>query len=157
LVVAGGVECEFADEFCVGGVDDSDVEVLDEHEDAGAGVGSADADVVKPAGEAQGQGAGGIDAVAADSVVGVGAVCRVGFGAGGVGGRGGGLLGQGSVRAAVVVLGDELIELVLQFGDGGGAGLGFETFLQGLVETFDLAAGGWVVGGGVDLGDAEVA
>jgi hypothetical protein len=54
LVVPGGVECEFADEFCGGGVDDSDVEVLDEHEDPGAGVGSADADVAKPAGEAQG-------------------------------------------------------------------------------------------------------
>ena len=65
LVVPGGVECEFADEFCGGGVVDSDVEVLDEHQDAGAGVGSADSDVVQAAREAQGEGAGGIDAVSA--------------------------------------------------------------------------------------------
>jgi hypothetical protein len=35
-----------ADEFSGGRVDDADVEILDEHEDAGAGVGSSDADVV---------------------------------------------------------------------------------------------------------------
>jgi hypothetical protein len=52
LIVAGGVDGEFADEFSGGGVDDSDVEVLDEHEHSGAGVGSADADVVQSAGEA---------------------------------------------------------------------------------------------------------
>jgi hypothetical protein len=46
LVVAGGVEDEVAQEFAGGGVDDSDVEVLDEDQDADAGVGSADADVV---------------------------------------------------------------------------------------------------------------
>ena len=52
MVVPGGVDGEFADELAGGGVDDSDVEVADEHEDAGSGVGSADADVVQPAGEA---------------------------------------------------------------------------------------------------------
>lgn len=62
---------------------------------------------------------------------------------------------QGSVRAAVVVFGDELIELGLQLGDGGGAGLGGEPFLQCLVEAFDFPAGGGVVGGGVDLLDAQ--
>jgi hypothetical protein len=45
------------------------------------------------------------------------------------------------VRAAVVVLGEELIELGLQFGDGGGAGLGFEPFLQGLVVDLPLVWG----------------
>ena len=43
LVVAGGVGDEV---FAGGGVDDSDVEVLDEYQDADASVGSADADVV---------------------------------------------------------------------------------------------------------------
>ena len=61
-------------------MDDADSEILDQHEYAGAGVGSADADVVKAAGDAQGDDAGLVDAVAADAVVGVGAVCWVGFG-----------------------------------------------------------------------------
>ena len=43
MVVAGGVGDEV---FAGGGVDDSDVEVLDEDQDADASVGSADADVV---------------------------------------------------------------------------------------------------------------
>jgi hypothetical protein len=59
--------------------------------------------VVQSAGETQGDDAGLVDAVAADAVVGVGAVCWVGFGAGGVGDRWGGVVGQGAVWAAVVV------------------------------------------------------
>ena len=55
LVVAGGVEGEFAEEFACGGVDDADVEVLDEHQDAGSGVGPADADVVEAAAVAEGE------------------------------------------------------------------------------------------------------
>ena len=47
LVVAGGVDGEFAEEFAGGGVDDADVEVVDEQDDVGSGVGSADADVVE--------------------------------------------------------------------------------------------------------------
>ena len=38
LVVAGGVDDELADELAGGGVDDSDLQVLDEHDDRGAGV-----------------------------------------------------------------------------------------------------------------------
>jgi hypothetical protein len=45
LVVASGVDVEIGDELSGGGVDDSDVEVLDEQQDVGSGVGSADADV----------------------------------------------------------------------------------------------------------------
>jgi hypothetical protein len=45
LVVAGGIDSEFAEQFAGDGVDDSDVEVLDEQDDVGSGVGSADADV----------------------------------------------------------------------------------------------------------------
>jgi hypothetical protein len=46
LVVAGGVEGEVAEHFAGGGVDDPDVEVGDEEDDGGSGVGSAQADVV---------------------------------------------------------------------------------------------------------------
>ena len=55
LVVPGGVDGEVADEFAGGGVDDSDVQVVDEHKNAGSGVGSADADVVQVAVDAQGR------------------------------------------------------------------------------------------------------
>ena len=71
LVVAGGVEGEVAEELAGGGVDDADVEVGDEHDDGGSGVGSSDADVVEAAVVAQGDRAGVVDAVVADAVVGV--------------------------------------------------------------------------------------
>jgi hypothetical protein len=37
LVVAGGVEDEFAQEFAGGGVDDADVQVLEQEQDVGPG------------------------------------------------------------------------------------------------------------------------
>ena len=43
LVVAVWVEGELAEEFAGGGVDDSDVQVLDQEQDVGSGVGSSDA------------------------------------------------------------------------------------------------------------------
>ena len=46
LVVAVGVDGEFAEEFAGDGVDDADLEVLDEQDDVGSFVGSADADVL---------------------------------------------------------------------------------------------------------------
>jgi hypothetical protein len=46
-------------------------EVLDEQQDVGLGVSSLDADVVQPPVDAQGDAAGGVDAVGADAVVGV--------------------------------------------------------------------------------------
>jgi hypothetical protein len=72
LVVAGGVEGQFAEELAGGGVDDADVQVADEQQDGGSGVGPADADVVELSAVAQGDGAVGVDQVAADAVVGVG-------------------------------------------------------------------------------------
>jgi len=48
------------------------VQVLDEEQDAGSGVGPPDADVVEPAVVAEGDEPGGVDAVGADAVVGVG-------------------------------------------------------------------------------------
>src|SRR4051794_15170552 len=47
LVALGGVEDQFAEEFAGGGVDDADVELLDQDEDMGCGVGSSDADGVE--------------------------------------------------------------------------------------------------------------
>ena len=64
---------EFAEDLAGGGVDDADVEVVDEHQDAGSGVGSADADVVELAGVAEGELAAGVDAVGAGAVVAGGA------------------------------------------------------------------------------------
>jgi hypothetical protein len=61
LVVLVRVEGEFAEQFAGGGVDDADVEVLDEEQDVGAGVGPADADVVELAVVAQGDDAGVVD------------------------------------------------------------------------------------------------
>ncbi|PZS11353.1 MAG: hypothetical protein DLM55_01855, partial [Acidimicrobiales bacterium] len=54
LVVAGGVEDQFAQELSGGGVDDANVEVVDQEQDAGSGVGSAHSDVVEFAVVAQG-------------------------------------------------------------------------------------------------------
>ena len=45
LVADAGVEGEGSEEFIGSGGDDSHVEVFDEHDDVGSGVGSADADV----------------------------------------------------------------------------------------------------------------
>ena len=49
LVVAGWVDYKFADELAGGGVDDADVQVLDDHQDGGPGVLVAGADVVEAA------------------------------------------------------------------------------------------------------------
>ncbi len=54
LVSLGWVESELTEEFAGGGVDDADVEIFDQDDDAGSGVGSADADGVEPALVAQG-------------------------------------------------------------------------------------------------------
>ena len=47
LVVASGVDDQLAQQLAGGRVDDADVEVLDEQQDGGSGVGSADTDVVE--------------------------------------------------------------------------------------------------------------
>ena len=80
MVVPGGVESEVAQDFSGGGVDDFDVEVVDQDQDAGSVVDAADADVVQASVGAQGDRSGLVDAVGADSVVGVDAGCWVGFG-----------------------------------------------------------------------------
>ena len=67
-------------------MDDSDVEIVDEHDDVGSGVGSADADVEEAAPVSEGELALGVDDVVADTVV----VVEVAAG-------GGNSLGQGVV------------------------------------------------------------
>ena len=57
LIVPCCVDCEVSEDFSCGGVDDVDVEVLDEDEDVGSGVGSSDADVVEFAVDPQCDGA----------------------------------------------------------------------------------------------------
>jgi hypothetical protein len=64
-----GVEGEVAELGAVEG-EDADVEAGDEHDDAPAGVGAADADVVEAAVVAEGEFAGVVDAVVADAVAG---------------------------------------------------------------------------------------
>jgi hypothetical protein len=123
LVVAGGVEGEVAEEFAGGGVDDADVGVGDEEDDGGWGVGSSEADVVEAAVVAEGDPAGGVDAVAADPPVDVGVAGRgAGFGSGPVDDAGWGVVGQGPVGSLLVVEGDEGVEQALQLEDRGGGG-----------------------------------
>ncbi len=96
LVVPGRVDGQRAEQFAGRGVDDADIEVVDEQEDVGSGVGSADADVVEAATDAQGDHAGVVDAVAADAVVGLpgpGLRVRGGLRQRGVDGGGGGAVG----------------------------------------------------------------
>jgi hypothetical protein len=66
LVVLGRVELQFSEEFAVVG-EDADVSIVDQNEDVGAGVASADADVVEPAVVSQGEDAAGVDLVVADA------------------------------------------------------------------------------------------
>jgi hypothetical protein len=157
LVVPGWVEGELADQFAGVAVGDADVQVVDEHQDWGAGQSGADADVVESAAVAQGDRAVVVDPVGPDSVVGADdGTGRYGLGSGGVG-VGGGAAVQGTVRPDGVVVGAEAVQLALQLGDRGGGGLGGEPLLQGLMEALDLAASLGVVGAGVGDPDAAEA
>ena len=160
MVVAGGIDDQLAEEFSGGGGDHPDVEIVDEKDDVGSGVGSSDADVVEPAADPQGDDAGVVDAVVPDPCVGV-AVATAGrprLGPVAVGRGGGGAVRQRPVGAVVVAGVDEAVDEGLQVGDGGGLiGLRAQPFLHRLLEPFDLAAGGGVVGRGVLLGHVQAA
>jgi hypothetical protein len=69
LVALFAVEGELAQEFAGVGVDDADVQVLGQEQDAGSDVGASGADVEQLAAVAEGDEPGG---VGADAVVGVG-------------------------------------------------------------------------------------
>ena len=55
----------------------------------------------------------------------------------------------------MVVFLDEGVELGLQLGECGGTRLADQPAFERLVEAFDLAAGGRMIGCGVDLDDAR--
>ena len=137
MVAAGGVEGETAEDLAGGGVDDADVEVGDEHDDAGFGVGSADGDVVQLPVESEGHVAAVGDAVVADPVVGVvAAVAGNGLGPGGVGDGGGAACREGAVWSLLVVDGDEAVAQGLQLGDRRWlVGLGAQPRLEGLLRS----------------------
>lgn len=67
LVVAVRVNGQAAEQFAGGGVNDADVQVLDEQQEAASAVGPSDAEVVEAAAVAQADFAGGVEAVGADS------------------------------------------------------------------------------------------
>nr|WP_240978246.1 hypothetical protein [Knoellia sp. DB2414S] len=136
------------------------MEPVDEFEDLGSGVFGADADVVHAAAVSQGDFAVGVDLVSEHSGVGVlGSLgAGAGLGSGVVGGGWGGPVRQGAVWSGGVVGLDEGVDEGLQLRGGGGlGGLCGEPLLEGLLEAFDLAAGGGVVGSGVLLSDVESA
>lgn len=134
MIVPGRVQDEVPQELAGSGLDDPDVEVVDEQDHGGSGVGSPDADVVEPTLDAQGDAAGVVDPVPAYPVVGLfdtGPWCRLRAGA--IGHRRGAGLGEGPVGPAVVVVVDEDVDESLKLADGGRlAGLGPEPFLHRL-------------------------
>src|SRR5947209_18163420 len=136
--------------------DDGDVVLVGEREDAFAGVGGADAEVVHASGAAEGHLAFGVEAVIAQAVVagGVRVVGRERFGGGAVDLARRSTV-QRAVRARFVVVLAELLQLCLQLGDGPGGWSGREPALQGLVKPLGLALGLGVAGGTVLLADTE--
>lgn len=120
-------------------------------------MGSPEADVVEPAIDPQGDGAAAVDDV----------VAHPGRVVGRPAGRGSPWVGlhrrppassggQGAVRTLLVVVGDEDVEERLELGDRRWLDrLGPQPLLHRLLESFDLATGGGVVGPGVLLADPE--
>lgn len=159
LVVARGVDGQFADELAGGGVADAGVQVLDGQQGAGCGVGAAGAGVVGFPVDAEGELAVGVGAVGADPVVGAGrAVAGGGLGPGGVGGGRGGAVRQAAVRAPGVADDGEGVEQGLQLGRGAGRkGLCAEPVLEGLLEAFGFPLGLRVAGRAVLLPDPQAA
>src|SRR5215472_1076387 len=158
LVGTGEVEGEGSEDLAGGGVDDANIEVLDEQDDGGSGMGSTDADVEQAAGDPQGDLAGGVDHVMSDSAMVV--ECAAGhgrrFGPGVVHGGGGSPVGERAVWSLLVVELDEGVEHRLQADEGVRLlRLSAQPLLHRLLEALDFAAGGGVVGAGVLLLDVE--
>ncbi|HJS97096.1 MAG TPA: hypothetical protein VJ741_22705 [Solirubrobacteraceae bacterium] len=128
--------------------------LVGEREDAFAGVGGADAEVVHAAGAAEGHAAFGVESVVAQAVV---AWWVAVAGWGGLRSRAVGLPGRCSLKGAVwavfVVVLAELIELLLELDDRSCGWPGREPALQGLVEALGLALGLGMAGGSVLLAD----
>ncbi|MDQ6920234.1 MAG: hypothetical protein M3170_01370 [Candidatus Dormibacteraeota bacterium] len=113
MVASVGVEGELSQKHSVGG-DDADVGASDEEYDLAVAVGGADGDVAQLAEVAQGDLAGGVDAVPANPVVGWSLrLNRPGLEAG-VEDDERGLPAEGTVRSVVVVVLAKGVELELQ-------------------------------------------
>ena len=143
MVVAGGVDGELAEELAGAGVDDSDVEFLDQDQDAGSSVGAAEWDVAEPACDAECDGAVLVDPVVSDAVM--RAVGRGGaggcFGQALVASRRGCVVRQRAVRAVLVVVLTKRVDVVLELLQRVGGCRGGEPFLHRLLEPFDFALG----------------
>ena len=63
---------------------------------------------------------------------------------------------DGGVGSAMVVDVDELVDQVLEAGQCLGGWSGGHPFLEGLLEAFNFAGGGWMDRPGVFVGDAEL-
>ena len=145
-----------AEDLAGGEVGDGDVVVVGEREDAFAGVFGADAEVVHSACSAEAHLAFVVESVVAQPVV---AWCvtvagweRLGCGSVGVTWR---ASVKRAVRALLVVVRSELVELTLQLCDAAGGWSGPEPTLLGLVEPLGLPLGLWVSRGPVLLLDSE--
>ncbi len=115
-----GVEGELGEDFAGVGCDDGGVVVVDQADDLGAGVGSADADVEHASGVAEADLSVRADGVVVDSPeIGIGRRSRCCFRDELVSERGG-VATQGAMRAAVVVVVAERVEGVLQCCQGRG-------------------------------------
>ena len=112
-----GLDQMLGEDFAGLEFDDRDVVVVGEREDAFAGVGGADAEVVHSSGAAEGHLAFGVEPVVAQAVVALGvAVGRWGGLGGCAVGVGWGSAVQRAVWAALVVVLAELVELLLEIG-----------------------------------------
>jgi hypothetical protein len=67
-----------SEDLAGGGVEDGDIQVLDEESDVGSGVGSSDSDVVESSVVTPGDGADAVDLVGADPVVALAAAITAG-------------------------------------------------------------------------------
>ena len=136
-------------------MDDGDGVVVGDGQDAFAGVGGADAEVVHASGAAEAHFSEWVEVVVAEPVVLRAAVSGRGcFGERGVGGGWGAPI-EFSVRPSLVVELAEAVELGLQLASRRGGWLPGEPAFEGLVPALDLALGLRVAGVAVLLGDAE--
>jgi hypothetical protein len=116
---------------------DADVAFVDEQQHAGAGMSSAEADVVQAAVVPDRDDTAAVDAGAAGAVVLVNEDASPAWAGVRAGGK---RLGRGAaverpVRSGGVAVGGEGVELGLQCGDGAGAGLTGQPLLHRLVEN----------------------
>ena len=141
LIVTARIKGQLSDKFSGCLFNDADLEAVDEHDDARVFVGPPDSYVVKFSSVSERDDTSGVDFVIAHSCVsGEGCRARLVFGESVVC-MGGGLSAQRPVGPVVVVFGDELINMVLEFLNRVGGALFAKPVLHCLLETFNFPAG----------------